>query len=146
MSVLQSRGRFRGNEEASSILGYAASTIPQCSLFNLSAIIPMIISSVLIDAAIPFDFEKLIQSQPSPNHLKSLITTNAIETMMLTQESYAKNPNIYISCDKGNKKGNKNLAKVQCWYDEELKEIRTFVIDVDQSEDNTQDVCEGLVH
>ena len=40
---------------------------------------------------------------------------------MLTQISVNQNPIVYITCDKGNKKGNTNLAKYLCWYDKDEK-------------------------
>ena len=50
-----------------------------------------------------------------------------MNTMLLTRHSIQKNPNIFVSADKGNKKGNKNLAKFVCWYDIDEKQVNFFI-------------------
>ena len=98
------------------MIGFAASLVPQCGYYGLSSIIPFIIGSVFANGNIPIDSNLLVNSQPSRNTIQQLVEQNAVDTILLTQESTRKNPFIYVSSDKGNKKGNKNLAKYVCWY------------------------------
>ena len=51
-----------------------------------------------------------------------------------------------MSCDKGNKIGNKNLAKYISWYDVEEQKVRTLLLDVDCSDDDTKDVVDAVCH
>ena len=88
----------------------------------------------------------LVDSQPNKNIVQKFVTTNAVNTCLLTESSIKKNPNVYISADKGNKKGNKNLAKFICWYDNELKKVKTFLMDTDCSDENTSDVADAIEH
>ena len=56
------------------------------------------------------------------------------------------NPFIYLSVDKGNKKGNKNLAKFLCWYDKTSKRVRIFLTDVDCTDESTEQIVDGIAH
>ena len=51
-----------------------------------------------------------------------------------------------MSTDKGNKKGNKNLAKFICWYDVEEKQVKTFLLDVDCTDESTEEIVQALTH
>ena len=51
-----------------------------------------------------------------------------------------------MSFDKGNKKGNKNLAKFVCWFDKAEKQIKIFLLDVDCTDENTNEICDALKH
>ena len=64
--------------------------------------------------------------------------------MLLTKNSIALNPNVYLSVDKGNKKGNTNLAKILCWYDQIKKCVKIFIIDCDCVEEDITDIHKGI--
>ena len=102
----------------------AASMVPQCGYAGLSSVIPLAVGSVFANAGIPVNHDKLVDSLPSHNHIKNLVEQAAIDTMLLTRDSVGPNPCLYVSIDKGNKKGNKNLAKFICWYDKKEKEVK----------------------
>ena len=53
---------------------------------------------------------------------------------------------MYISCDKGNTDGNKNLAKYLCWYYKEEKRVKTFLLDVDCTDKDTNDIVKAIQH
>ena len=108
------------------MLGFGLTLVPQCSYNSLSSLLPFVISSVFEDAGVPLDNEKLINALPSPQTLRHVITETAVDTVLLTQQSLQTNPCVYLSCDKGNKQGNKNLAKVISWYD---KKKSTYIFD-----------------
>ena len=46
--------------------------------------------------------------------LGCIVIQNAVNIIILTKESITKSPYVFMSCDKGNKKDNKNLAKYIC--------------------------------
>ena len=71
---------------------------------------------------------------------------NAADIVILTKVSIKLNPFICISCDRGNKKGNKNLAKYACWYCKQDKRVKTYLLDVDCTDGNTDDITNTLKH
>ena len=111
-----SRSKYNGSKIGDSMLGMAASVIPQCGYSGLSTAIPFVVGSVFANAGININQEKLIDSQPNRNKIHDFVTENAISTVLLTEDSISKNPHVFISADKGNKKGNKNLAKYICRF------------------------------
>ena len=141
-----SRPCYQSHNQADTMLGYAASLVPQCGYSGLSTILPILVSSVFINAGIHIPAETLIAALPSPQYLQNSVTNYAAETMLLVRNSINANPNIYFSSDKGNKKGNKNLAKFFCWYDVIKKIVRTFLLDVDCVDENTEDIFKGTYH
>jgi hypothetical protein len=48
--------------------------------------------------------------------------------------------------DKGNKKGNKNLATFVCWYDVDEKKVKTYLIDTDCADESTKKICDAIHH
>ena len=145
MKVVQS-GRYTRTATGSSTLAFGVTLVPSCSYFGLSTLLPFAVGSVFEDAGIELDKSRLIESLPSSQTLRTLVTETAVDTVLLTRQSLQLNPHVYITCDKGNKKGNKNLAKVICWFDNLKKKVQTFLVDIDQSDENTSEVCDGLMH
>ena len=70
----------------------------------------------------------------------------AIDTVLLTQKSILDNPILYFSVDKGNKKGNKNLAKYICWCDKKKDAVINFLVDVNWSDESTDEVVDETIH
>ena len=44
------------------------------------------------------------------------------------------------------KKNNKNLAKKNCWFDLETKKVKTFLMDVNCTDEETEDIGVAVVH
>ena len=141
-----SRPTYNGTPQADTMLGFASSLVPQCGYAGISTILPILMSTILMNCGIQIDAEKIIASLPSPQYLQTSVTNYAVETAILVRSSIEKNPNVYLSCDKGNKKGNKNLAKFLCWYDVNKKRVRTFLIDVCCVDEDTTDIFQGVYH
>ena len=138
--------KYQGKKEADKMSGYAASIVPQCGYSGLVTIIPFVVANLLTNAGIPFDSQNLISSLPSPQNIQSLVTEHAVDTALLMLRSINTNPNVYLALDKGNKKGNKNLAKFFCWYDTEKDKVQTYLLDVDCVDEDTADTFKGLEH
>ena len=85
--------------------------VPQAGMSGVTTIAPIIVGDVLANAGIPFDASKLVDSLPSGYSISQSVIQNAADTVMLTKMSVNQNPIVYVTCDKGNKKGNKHLAK-----------------------------------
>ena len=117
MATLRRR-TYQGNETADKLLGMAASLVPAAGYQGVATIIPFITASLLANANIPINAETLVTALPSNKYISNVVTNNAVDTIIQTQDSIKKK-HVYISIDKGNKKGNKNLAKIICWYSQE---------------------------
>ena len=44
------------------------------------------------------------------------------------------------------KKGNKNLAKFVCWYDIDEKQVKFFLLDIDCTDEHTNNIADALTH
>ena len=69
------------------ILEFGASLVPQCSYSGLSTVLLFAVGSVLDNACIPIDVELLVNSMPSKDTIQNLVTKNAIDMCILTQEN-----------------------------------------------------------
>lgn len=138
--------KYTGSDLGDMMIATAASLVPQCGYSGLSSVIPLAIGSVFANAGIPLNYDKLVDSQPSHNYIKALVEKNAVDNILLAKDSIGPNPCLYISIDKGNKKGNKNLAKYICWYCKKEKKVKTFLLDVDCTDEKTDEIVEALTH
>ena len=63
-----------------------------------------IIGSAFADVEVPIDLDKCISSIRPDNTIHASITNNAVETIILNQESMRNNPYVYLSVNKRNEK------------------------------------------
>ena len=110
------RIRYKGSIMGDCLFGTAASMVPQAGMSGVATIAPIIVGAVLENAGIRINTKVLVHSLPGNDTIANMVVQNAADSIILTKESIQMNPMVYISCDKGNKKGNKNLAKYLCWY------------------------------
>ena len=103
--------KYSGSRMANHLFATAASMVPQAGMSGVATIIPMIVGAVLENAGIKVKTEDIVQILPVNDTIAHMVIQNASNTVMLTKESIKNNPIVYISCNKENKKGNKNLAK-----------------------------------
>jgi len=92
-----SRRVYNGTPQADMMLGFATSLVPQCSYAGLATILPISISSVLINSEISIDAKNIIALLPSPQYLQSTVTNYATNTLFLVRNNIDLNPNIYFS-------------------------------------------------
>ena len=89
---------------------------------------------------------KIVDSLPLRDKIRKCVTENAIYNIPLIQDSLRQNCRIYFSSDKGNKKGNKSLAKFICWYNIVTKELKQFLLDVDCTDESTEDILDAMMY
>ena len=129
------------------MIGYASSLVPQYDHYGIVAMLLFEIWSLFANTGVKFNIEEVINSQPSDNTIQRFVEQNAVNTMILTRDNIQNSPNIYVSADKGNKKGNKNLSKfVCCWYATGEEEVIFFLLDVDCTDDHTENIDDELTH
>ena len=98
------------------------------------------------NAGVLIDTTKIVDSLPSRDKIRKCIIENTIYTILLTQDSLKQNCHVYFSSDKGNKKGNKSLAKFICWYNIVTKELKQFLLDVDCTDESTEDILDAMMY
>ena len=138
--------KYKGSTLGNLLIGVGASLVPQSGYLGLAVILPFVLGSVLMNAGISVDLDNLVTSLPGRDTIQSLVTENAIDTIMFIRESITANCHIFVSSDKGNQKGKKNLAKFICWYDRASRKVKTFLLDVDCADEDTSDIAEVILH
>ena len=103
------------------MLGFAASLMPSVGYSRFATVIPLVLGALFQNVGIDVDLESIVGSAPCQEKLMKYVTEDAMDTMLLTQDSVQRNSHVYFSSGKGNKKGNKHLAKFICWCDVEEK-------------------------
>ena len=88
--------------------------VPRASTNGVEIISPMIIGGVLENDGIKFDSDLIVNSLPRHKIISDYIIQNSADTVILAKLSSRENPFVYISCNTGNMKGNKNLVKYLC--------------------------------
>lgn len=135
-----------GSDLGDSMFSFTASTVPQCRYNGLATIIPFIVGSTLANSGIEINSEKLVNSLPLHNKIKRMVEQKVIKTVLLTQNSIRTNHYVYVSADKGNKKRNKNLAKFIFWYDIDDCDVKTFLLNVDCTDEDTDEIAYTIEH
>ena len=87
-----------------------------------------------------------MSSLPSHNEIKEMVADKVVETVLLTQISIRKSQHVFISADKGNKKGNNYLTKCICWYGIDDRGVKTFLLDMDCTDKETNEIAGALEH
>ena len=141
-----SRKRYGGTTLGNSMFGLAASMVPQAGMSGVATIAPMIVAGILANAGLDFKTDLLIESLPGRIAIGDFVVNNAADTIIMMRSSIKSNPRVYLSCDKGNKKGNKNLAKYISWYCKDSKRVKTYLLDVNCTDENTDDIANAIKH
>ena len=63
-------GTYHGTPLGDAMIGFASSLVPQCGHAGVSTITPILLGSVLANAGIEIENEKLVNSQPSGNSIQ----------------------------------------------------------------------------
>ena len=80
---------------------------------------------------------------PPHNKIKQTIENKAVKTVLPTQGSICKNQYVFISADKN---GNTNLVKFICWCDIDGHEVKTFLLDMNCTDKDTNGIVDVLEH
>jgi len=137
--------RYIGSPLGDSMLGMAASVVPGCGYSGVATVLPFAVGAFFINAGLPIEINDVVDALPSRQKLEQMVTSNAIDSVLLAMDSMNE-AHVYLSSDKGNKKGNKNLAKFVCWYDTKDERVKTFLLDVDCTEEETCEIAEAVQH
>jgi hypothetical protein len=121
------------------LLGVAFSSAPTLPLSQAAHIMPMMVASVLSNFGFleKTNIEGYAHSFPSETYLRDLMYDFAAENVLELGQKILGKP-VFLSCDKGNKKGVGHFVKVLSWFNDGY--VQKQVLDIDASEGNT-DQC-----
>ena len=88
--------------------------IPQAGMSGVATLAHMVVVEVLVNIGIKFDADLVADILSGLDAMGNIITQNTAGTVMISNDSMKMSPVVYISCNKGNKKSNKNLNKYMC--------------------------------
>jgi hypothetical protein len=119
------QGRFSGGSTLMrSLIAVALASCPALPLSQAANVIPMIVAGVLVDVGV-IDKAKVSsfsKSFPSETYLRDLMFHFASENIY-ELGCKIRNVQVFLSCDKGNKKGVGHFVKILSWYDNKTKSV-----------------------
>ena len=116
----------------------ALTQAPHLSLCAAEQIVPNIVAGWLSDAGIPFKDENLVNSCPSAKTLDSVVLDATVDSMIWLEKQLEDTDAIFISCDKGHRKGVDHFQKVLSWWSKKENKAMCCAIDVDGAGSNSQ--------
>jgi hypothetical protein len=107
--------------------------------------IPLFAAGTLIDAGVlaKAKVSAFFKSYPSETYLRDLVFAFAAENMYHLGEKI-KNVRVFLSCDKGNKRGISHFVKILSWYDRKSFSVTKQLLDIDASEGTTDDCGDAI--
>ena len=120
--------------------------VHQVGVNGVAMVAPIVVGEILANSGISFDADKILDSLPGRDAFGHMVIKNAADTIILMKSSIKLNPYVFISCDKGNKKGNKNLAICLCWYCKFYKRVRTYLLGFYCTDKNIDDIANTIKH
>ena len=67
-------GSYKGSNLGNLLMGVSASLVPQSGYSGLATIIPFVVGSGLVNADMPVDIDKLVNSLPWRDTIQNLVT------------------------------------------------------------------------
>jgi hypothetical protein len=98
----------------------------------------------LIDDQI--DFKLFSKSFASARNLRDILISFAVDSLIEVGNQIHGADNVFLSCNKGNKKGLSHFVKILSWWDKTEKKAQTFVLDIDASEGTSEGCAEAIQH
>lgn len=141
-----SKEKYSGNTVGDRLLGFGSTLVPQCGYSGFATVLPFVIGSLFANAGINIDMDSVVKSLPQRDKIQDLVTDVAVDNILLTRQSIRKNNNIFFPCDKGNKKGNKNLSKIISWFDVDERKVKTFLLDVNCTDESSNKIADAVGH
>jgi hypothetical protein len=142
------RKRFRGCGLSKRIYAAALVVAPGLSFYAAETFIPLVIAAFIADSD-PHsleNFANLTTSFPSATALSECIMSYAVDCIIEVSLELEKAEYVFLTCDKGNKKGVGHFVKVLSWWDEILNRVRTFTLDIDASKGSSSACAEAIDH
>jgi hypothetical protein len=119
---------------------------PRMTLYAAEQVLPLVVAAFLADAGIAFNPEALAKSCPSAKTLNSFIVDGSVDSILWLEEQFRDADAVFISCDKGNKKGIDHFPKVIRWWSKKERKLMSACIDADGSGGKSEQCAAAIWH
>ena len=126
---------------AKAVYATAAASTPALALSAMEHVIPLVCYAALVDTGLleNIDIDRFCRSFPKYTFMRDTAIPDRAAELLLHLSSMLQNKRVYLSCDKGNKKGVGHFVKVLSYYDETNCCTMKHVLDIDASGGSTED-------
>ena len=128
-----------------SLLSVALASSPTLPLYQAANIIPLVVAGFLVDLGLLFkaNIHSFSKSFPSETYLRDMLFEYAAENSYeLGRKLEGKL--VFLSCDKGNKKGVGHFIKILSWYNTDTFSVKKQIVDIDASEGTTEACADAI--
>jgi hypothetical protein len=143
------RKKYTRTPLAKRLLASALASVPGLSLLGAELVIPLIVAAFLADSHLiddNLDFNLFSKSFASAHNLRDILISFTVYSLIEVGNQICGAENVFVLCDKGNKKGLSHFVKILSWWDRIEKKVQTFVLDIDASEGTSEGCAEAIQH
>jgi hypothetical protein len=143
------RKKHTGSPLSKRLLASALVSVLGFSLTGAELAIPLVVAAFLADSYLiddKIDLPLFSKSFASARNLRDMLISSAVDSLIEIGNQIHLADNVFMSCDKGNKKGLSHFVKILSWWDKVEKQVQTFVLDVDASEGTSEGCAEAIEH
>ena len=124
------------NDRARAYLATGIAQVPYASFYALEQFIPCVITGLFAAAQIPIEFKDVTRSCPSEKNLSEITIDGAVNCLLWVQMKIKGASAVFLSCDKGHRKGVDHFAKMISWSDFVEDRVCSFCLDIDGVRNN----------
>ena len=104
------------------------------------------IAGFLADVGVVFDSAPLAAACPKRDSLRSCFVDNAVDSTLCLRTQFSSAVAVFISRDKGNRKGIGHFPKVLSWWCAKEKKVISVCIDADGSGGTSKECADAILH
>jgi hypothetical protein len=141
--------KYTGTPLSKRLLASVLASVPGLSLTGAELVIPLVVAAFLADSHLiddQIDFKLFSKSFASARNLRAILISFAVYSLIEVGNQIHGADNVFLSCNKGNKKELSHFVKILLWWDKTEKKIQTFVLDIDTSEGTSEGCAEAIQH
>jgi hypothetical protein len=141
--------KYTGSPLSKRLLASALVSVPGLSLTGAELVIPLFVAAFLADSNLisdKLDLNLFSKSFASAHNLRDILISFAVDSLIEAGNEIRGAENVFLSCDKGNKKGLSHFVKILSWWEKSQRKVKTFVLDIDASEGTSEGCAEAIKH
>jgi hypothetical protein len=141
--------KYTGTPLSKRLLASALASVLGLLLTGAELVIPLVVTAFLADSHLiddKIDFKLFSKSFASDRSLRDILISFAVDSLIEVGNQIHGAENVFLSCDKGNKKGLSHFMKILSWWDKTEKKVQTFVLDIDANEGTSEGCAEAIQH
>jgi hypothetical protein len=143
------RKKHPGSPLSKRLLASALVSVPGFSLTGAELAIPLAVAAFLADSNLfddTIDLPLFSKSFASAHNLRDMLISSAVSSLIEIGNQIQLADNVFMSCDKGNKKGLSHFGQILSWWDKVEKQVQTFVLDIHPSKGTSEGCAEAIEH